>query len=526
MDRRTLLKTAFAAAALPALPMAPAVAQGKKVVKAVMNAPLRATDPVVTTAAIVQNHAFMIYDTLFAMDAQQQVRPQMAEKVETSADALTYTITLRPGLKWHDGPPVTAEDCVASINRWATRNVMGARLRRYLDAMKVVDAKSFQIVLKEPFGLTVKSLALPGTNTVFMMPKRVADTPADKQLEDQTGSGPYRFIKAEFQPGVRAVYEKFADYVPRSEPPSWMAGGKIAKIDRMEWIALGDQQSAVNALIKGEVDFIESPSWELLPQLAKASGVTVKTHIVLGLTGVLRMNWLQKPMDNPKLRQAVLHAVTQGDYMAAVVGDPNYGKECASFYPCGTNFADEVAGSPRTANLDKAKQLLQESGYKGEKIVVLQPEDIGTLAAFGPVTAQALRKIGLNIDLQSQSWAKVVERRANRRSIEEGGWHIFHTFLPNGDLLDPVTNPALSGAGERAWFGWPSDAELEKLRDDFAREGDPAKQKALAAAMQKRAFDVVPYVPLGQTLTPYAYRNTLTGILDGPQAILWNIDKA
>ncbi|MGH7006618.1 MAG: ABC transporter substrate-binding protein, partial [Alphaproteobacteria bacterium] len=203
-----------------------------------------------------------------------------------------------------------------------------------------------------------------------------------------------------------------------------------------------------------------------------------------------------------------------------------YQQECASFFPYGTTFAAEEKGLLRTPDFDKAKKLLQEGGYKGEKIVILQPEDIGTLAAFGPVTAQALRKIGMTVDLQSQSWAKVVERRANRRSIDEGGYHIFHTFLPNGDLLDPVTNPALSGAGERAWFGWPTDPEMEKLRDDFARESDPIKQKVLAAAIQKRAFDMVPYVPLGQALTPYAYRKTLTGILDGPQAILWNIDKA
>ncbi|MGH7003162.1 MAG: ABC transporter substrate-binding protein, partial [Alphaproteobacteria bacterium] len=318
MKRRTLLKAAFAAAAVPAVPLAPAWGQGKKVMKAMMNAPLRSTDPVVTTAAIVQNHAFMIYDTLFAMDAQQQVRPQMADRAEVSADKLTYTIHLRDGLGWHDGQPVTGEDCVASINRWAARNVMGARLRRHLDTIKAAGPDAFQIVLKEPYGLVVKSLALPGTNTVFMMPKRVADTPADKQLEDHTGSGPYRFIKAEFQPGVKAVYEKFDKYVPRKEPPSWMAGAKIAKIDRMEWIAIGDQQSAINALIKGEIDFIESPSWALLSQFAKAPDVTVKTHVVLGLTAVLRMNWLQKPFDNPKLRQAVLHAVAQGDYMAAV----------------------------------------------------------------------------------------------------------------------------------------------------------------------------------------------------------------
>jgi peptide/nickel transport system substrate-binding protein len=337
-----------------------------------------------------------------------------------------------------------------------------------------------------------------------MMPKRVADTPPTKQIEDTTGCGPYRFVKAEFQPGVKAVYEKNQYYVPRSEPPSWMAGGKIAKIDRVEWIAMGDAQTAANALAKGEIDFIESPPWELLPQLAKAPGVVVKTHVVLGLTAVLRMNWLQPPLDRPKIREAVLHAVSQADYMAAVVGDPAYGKTCASFFPCGTTFGKEDASFGK-ADPARAKQLLKEGGYKGEKIVILQPEDIATLAAFGPVTAQALRAIGMNVDLQSQSWAKVVERRGNPRSIDQGGWHIFHTFLPNGDMLDPVTNPALSGAGRKAWFGWPTDAELEKLRDEFAQETDPAKQQALAAAIQKHAIAAVPYVPLGQALTPYAY---------------------
>ena len=204
-----------------------------KTIKAVMHADLRALDPIVSSAYITRDHGYMVYDTLVAMDSSFTIRPQMADW-KVSDDKLTYTFTLRDGLKWHDGTPVTAEDCVASLKRWAAVDGMGQKLMDFAASLQATDARTITLRLKEPYGLVLESLGKPSTFVPFMMPKRLADTPPEKPVAEQIGSGPFKFVQAEFQPGVKAIYEKNKDYVPRSEPPSWTSGGKVVKVDRVE----------------------------------------------------------------------------------------------------------------------------------------------------------------------------------------------------------------------------------------------------------------------------------------------------
>ena len=534
MITRRLL-TAAAAAALASLgAFAPAaVAQEKKTLRIVLHAPLRITDPIITTAYIIRNHGYMIYDTLFAMDANQKIQPQMVEKWEASADKLTWTFTLRAGLKWHDGKSVTADDVIPSIKRWAERDSMGQALAAATKEWKKVDDKTFQLVLKEPFGLVLDAIGKPSSNVPFIMPKDVASAPSDKAIADHAGerwhigSGPFRFVRAEFQPGVRTVYEKNADYVPRKEPPSWMAGGKVVKVDRVEFINVGDPQTTVNALIKGEIDFYEQPPYDFLPQLKKAAaqGIVVRDHNRLGNGGWLRFNWQHPPFNNVKIRQAVLMAVAQEDYLAVQIGDGDFYRICASFFPCGSGLESTV-GAPDFAkpDLEKAKALLKEGGYKGETIVILHPTDLKSLTPFGPVTAQTLRKIGMNVDLQAMDWATVLSRRAKKDPPAQGGWNIMHTWWVNADLLNPINNAGINSSGN-GWFGWPKDDEIETLRKAFAKETDPVKQKRIVDALTKRAYEVAIYVPTGQFQWPYAYRSNITGVLDGPAPVFWNVEK-
>ncbi len=516
----------WAAAVLLALAAAPDLAaQDAKVLRFVPHAPLRITDPIMTTAYISRNHGYMIYDTLFALDAEQKYRPQMVERWTVSADKLTYTFTLRDGLKFHDGAPVTAEDCIASLERWAKRDTMGQKLLSFAAALKAIDAKTFAIVLKEPYGLVIESLGKPSSNVPFIMPKRMADTPADKNVPDEIGSGPFRFVKAEFQPGVKAVYVKNTDYVPRKEPASWMAGGKVVKVDRVEWITINDNNTAANALLRGEVDVWERPLYDQFAELRKSKDIVIKNHVARQ-SFWLRMNWLHPPFDNVKIRQAVLYALQQEDHLIAQVGDPAYYKVCGAMFTCGSAFdwSDGAVhlGKP---DIEKAKQLLKEGGYKGEPVVILSPSDLKTLTALGPVTAQALRRIGMNVELLSMDWQTVVSRRAKMEPPAQGGWSIFHSAWGNFDLTDPVSNAGMNGLGRKGFFGWPEDAEMEALRDRFARETDPAKQKAIAAAIHKRAYDLVFYIPLGEYEVPFAYRSNIAGILDAPAPALWNIEK-
>src|SRR5215217_84914 len=346
--KRPTIASALSVLALSAALMSPALtspamAAGKKTITAVMHSDLRVIDPGFTTAYITRDHGYMVYDTLLATDSNFKIQPQMADW-KVSDDKLTYTFTLRDGLKWHDGAPVTAEDCVASLQRWGKRDGMGQKLMSFTASIEPTDAKTITLKLKEPYGLVLESIGKPSSVVPFMMPKRMAETPADKAISEHIGSGPFKFMQAEFQPGVKAVYEKNKDYVPRKEAPSWTSGGKIAKVDRVEWITMADAQTAVNALQSGDIDFMENPSFDILPVLTANKDLKVETLDKLGLQTVGRMNFLYPPFDNLKVRRAAFLAMNQKDILDALVGNPEYYKLCGAIFMCDTPLASD-AGS-------------------------------------------------------------------------------------------------------------------------------------------------------------------------------------
>src|SRR3954465_3845108 len=338
---RSTFASTVPAVALSAMLAMPASAAGLKTITAVMHSDLRVTDPIITTAYITRDHGYMVYDTLLATDSSFKIQPQMADW-KVSDDKLTYTFTLRDGLKWHDGAPVTAEDCVASLQRWGKRDGMGQKLMDFTASIEATDPKTITLKLKEPYGLVLESLGKPSSLVPFMMPKRLAETPADKQVPEQIGSGPFKFVQAEFQPGVKAVYEKNKDYVPRKEPPSWASGGKVVKVDRVEWITMPDAQTAVNALQSGDIDFMENPSFDLLPLLAKDKDMKVQILNQLGFQTLGRMNFLHPPFDNVKVRRAAFLAMKQKDVLDALVGNPEYYKVCGAVFVCGTPLETDV----------------------------------------------------------------------------------------------------------------------------------------------------------------------------------------
>jgi len=278
----------------------PAVAQGK-VLKFVQNGNLTILDPIWTTAYVTRNHGYFIYDTLFSSDENNEVKPQMVDKYDVSADKTVWTFTLRDGLEWHDGTPVTSEDCIASIKRWGARDAMGLKLMDFVKDFKAVDAKTFQMILKEPYGLVLASLGKPSSNVPFMMPKKVAETDPFKQIDSQIGSGPFIYVTAESKPGEKHVYIKNPKYKPRAEPASGLAGGKVVKVDRVEIVEMPDPQQQVNALINGEIDLIEQPPHDLIPLLKKDKGVQLVDWNPLGHQFIIRFNHLVKPFEVAEL---------------------------------------------------------------------------------------------------------------------------------------------------------------------------------------------------------------------------------
>jgi peptide/nickel transport system substrate-binding protein len=334
MLRRSLLVPILAFWAL--LPAGPTSAQSDKTLRVVMHSDLKILDPIWTTAYIVRNHGYLIYDTLFALDDKLEPKPQMVESWTVSDDQLTWTFKLRDGLEWHDGQPVTTADVLPSIKRFTDKDTLGGLLAKSTKAMTAIDDKTFQIVLKEPFGLMLKALAKSASVPLFVMPKRVAETPVSQQISDTTGSGPFVFRKDDWKPGEKVVYVRNPDYKPRSEPPSGLAGAKIAKLDRIEWVSIPDNQTAINALLSGEVDMIEAPAHDLLSVLEKDRNVEIAVPDTLGLTYVLRFNWKQPPFNDVRYRRAAALALNQKDFLQAAIGDPRYYKVCKAMFGCGT----------------------------------------------------------------------------------------------------------------------------------------------------------------------------------------------
>ncbi len=502
---------------------APALAES--VLKVVPHADLRNIDPIWTTAYITRNHGYLVFDTLFAMDENLEVQPQMAEGYEVSEDGLTYTITLRDGLKFHDGAPVTAEDAVASIKRWGQRDGMGQKLMRVTESIEAVDDKTLKLTLTEPYGLVLASLGKISSNVPFIMPKRLAETDANAQIEEIIGSGPFKFVADEWQPGNQVVYEKFEDYVPREEPASYAAGGKVAKVDRIEWRYIPDAATASQALMAGEVDYYEQPAVDLLPMIQSDPGIKVETVDPLGTQGVIRFNFKYPPFDNKLVRQAAMWSVQQADYMYAIMGDPQYFEEfCGAYFMCGGPYETDVGSEPlREKDIEKAKALLEEAGYDGTPVVILDPTDVPVAHGQALVTAQALRDIGMNVELSALDWATMTSRRAVRESPENGGWNIFPTWWLAADQLNPITNISVAASGDNAWFGWPENEKIEELRNAFAKETDLEKQKAIVEELQTELYDFVPYIPTGQYYQPTAYRDNVKGVLEAPVPFFWNI---
>lgn len=509
----------FLASQAPSAPSA-------RTLRVVMHSALRITDPTLTTAYITRDYGYMVYDTLLGMNSGFEVRPQMADWT-VSVDGLTYVFTLRQGLRWHDGQPVTAADCVASIRRWAVRDGLGQMLLEATESLEAVDASTIRLRLKRPVRFVLKALGKLSSYPAFMMPQRIAAADAASPIREYIGSGPFKFVAEEFQPGVKAVFARNEGYVPRAEPISWTAGGKTVAIDRVEWSVLPDPQVQINALRAGEIDMIESVPFDLLPILKSDPDIEVRGIDPLGFQIMGRMNFLHPPFNDVEIRRAALLALNQRDFLQALVGDPAYYKLCGAMFICDTPLATDAGARPVLEDsMEAARQALKASRYDGTPIVILQPTDVGVLKTHPVVAAQLLRQAGFNVDTQAMDWQTLIGRRASQKPPSQGGWNMFFTVWSGTDLLDPLLNQALNGRGrDGAWFGWPDDPKLEAYRQAYAQAETLAEQRRIAAELQAYAYDQVIAIPLGQFMPQSAWRKELSGVRDSPIPLFWGVEK-
>jgi peptide/nickel transport system substrate-binding protein len=529
MHRRTLLRTAAAIAALPA---APALAQpaAARTLRFVPQANLANFDPIWGTQYVVRNASILVWDTLYGVNDKLQPQRQMVEAEDVSQDGRTWTFRLREGLRFHDGEPVRAQDCAASLNRWAVRDGMGQMLRAIQEEpVAAVDDRSFRWRLKQPYPKMLLALGKNNTPMAFMMPERLARTDPFQQITEYVGSGPMRFVRNEWVPGARAVFARFEQYAPRQEPASWLAGGKRIGFDRIEWIIMPDPATASAALQSGEIDWWETPLTDLVPQLRRSRNITVDIADPLGNIGAFRFNHLHPPFNDVRARRAVAMALSQEDYMRAVVGDDRaLWQVLPGFFTPDTPLYTEAGGDILKAPRDVAgaRRLLAEAGYSGQPITVVVAQDQAPLKAMGEVTNALLRSIGMTVDFVATDWGTVGTRRASKAPPGQGGWHIFHTWHAGADCTNPASYLALRAHGDGAWFGWPKDEAVEAARDRwFTADGLEEERKAVAD-MNAAAMAHVTYLPTGFYRTYQAWRRGVTGVIGAPLPFVWGVAKS
>jgi peptide/nickel transport system substrate-binding protein len=510
---------------------APAVraAGDPKLLKFVPQADIALLDPHFASALVTRNYAYMVFDTLYGVDDAARPRPQMAAGHVIEDDGKTWKITLREGLRFHDGQKVLARDAVASLKRWAKRDVYAISVFAQVDDLGALDDNTIQFRLRRPFRLLADLLAKPTPYASAIMPERLALAAPAQQVTEIIGSGPYKFVMSERVPGSLAVFTRNTGYVPRTDgPPVGTAGPKIANFDRVEWHTIPDAATAAAALQSGEVDWWEQPTTDLLPLLRKDPNITVDIIDTLGYQAVLRFNHLYPPFDNPGVRRALLGAFSQTDMMQAVAGeDPTMWKAGVNFFSPASPFANdagmEVLNNPR--DLAKVKRDLAAAGYNGEKFAFLVPTDLPAINAMSEVAADVFQKLGMNMDYVATDWATTAQRLLSQEPLDKGGWSLNANYAPGFSVMSPAAHSFLRGLGKQSLFGWPTMPRVEELRSSWIDTTDPDEQKRLCREIQLQAFQDVPYVPLGAFFFAAAYRNNLTGILKGGVAQFTNVRR-
>ncbi len=491
------------------------------VLRVVPQADLRVLDPHITQATVTRIYGLMVYDSLYAFDEQMHAQPQMVRELRVSDDRLTYDFTLRDGLAFHNGQPVTSADIIASVPRAAKQDPIMQLMLRRISRMEPVGPNDFRFVFSQPFPYVEDALATPGA---MMMRAEDIAAAGDKPITTTIGSGPFRFVTSAYVPGARILFDRNPAYVSRDEPPNGNAGGKPVLVDKVEWQIIPDLQTRVAALQKGEVDLLDQLPHDGIQSLQGRRGIVVEPSSRFGSLAFMRLNTLQPPFNDVRARRAVAMVIRQTDYLsAAFTTDSSLWQECFSWFGCGTPNEVAAGSEPyRRPDPEQAKRLLAEAGYRGEPVVILSTQEIPLIDGLAQVAADELRSIGVNVDLQMSDWGTLVVRRARKDAAAQGGWNIFVSGGAVATMAQPATNILVDmRCDQNNYVGWPCSAEVEAMRSDLIENPTAEKYEAYSRALWRE----MPSLLLGQYLQLVAYRSNVAGLQKGLLLSFFGVTK-
>lgn len=506
------------------------IVSAEEKVRVVMTAKLGVPDPIATTDYTTLAFGYLVYDTLISMDSKGDFKPQLLDNWKISADGMVYTFTLRDGVKFSDGTPITGEDCAASIKRWWEVDSFGKRLKAAAKEIKATGDKTFEITLARPFGHVISALGKPSSNLPVIMPARIASvTPPRQAVKDFTGSGPFVFDAANWSPGVSAVFYKNKNYVPRKEAADGLAGGKVVHIDKVELVSIPDSATQIAALRAGEIDYMQSTPYDFISILDADPKITVPRYEGIDMTlGAVVVNHLTPPFNDKKVRRVLQALAVTSQYMTGLGLPENmWLKDCESLFMCGSTYGTNAGKeSLPQKSVAAAKKLLAESGYKGELVRILLATTTNDINNLGLVLEGLMKQAGFNVEVQATDWPTVSQARWSKKPVSEGGWSLIPITWSGYDMASPFTNYRIANNCSDGYAGWACVEEMTTLLDKFEAEADLDKRKKIVDDIQKIALDNVHFVLLGQYSRSSSYRSDLKGLLKVGVPVFWNVQRA
>lgn len=464
-------------------------------------------DPNATSLQAAWLTAQQACEGLYAVGNDFAIKPMLVDNDTYDAAAKTYTFTLRSGITFHDGSPLTATDAVDSINRFMQTPGNGAILKTLTESLTAVDQLTLRLVLKQPSAVVPTLLS-----TAYIQPsKYVRDRPISEPVDKLVCTGPYQV--ADYKADQYIKLTRFAGYQSRTDPSDGAAGAKHAYADEIEFIPTPDNAARQNLVTTGGAEVAQSLPLDNLDTLKSTAGAqAVLSPPITSSTVVL--NEKSGPMANLAMRQAFQAALNMSSILQAAFGNPDaYGVDGSIIQAPNKQWHSEVGTDPyNKPDLAKVKALLAQAGYHGEKIRWLTTQDDPTW--YGPAlpAQQQLKDAGINVELVTSDLATLISRRNNPDQ-----WDVFSSGIPT--YADPLLLPYL----QDSFPGWWTDAQKNSLLTRLATETDQTQRKAAWEQLQSLVYTQVPFLKFGDTRVLFAASTKVHGLENQTQPLYFNV---